>query len=320
MGVIVSKESIHEVIIIGSGPAGYTAAIYLKRGGYNPLVIQGLQPGGQLTQTHEVENFPGFQSILGSELMLRMEEHAKSLGVDMIFDFVKSVDFTQSFRILYGETSVYKAKAVIIATGSTAKYLGVKGEDDFLGFGVSACATCDGFFFKNKTVAVVGGGNTAVEDSIYLSAIAKKVYLIHRRNQLRGDKILQDKLFSLPNIEIIWDSEIREVLGEQNPIKALRSLIIENNKTLTKDQLLIDGLFIAIGHTPNTGFLEGYLDTDSADYLITNNTKVLRSGNIIEGIFAAGDVQDSIYRQAITSAGSGCIAAIQAQHFLRMHK
>lgn len=310
-----TKNHIEDLIIIGSGPAGYTASIYAKRAGLNPIIIQGMQPGGQLTQTSDVENFPGFKSIQGPKLMMNMEDQARELGVEIIFDYIKSVDFSKKPYILNGETKSYTTKSVIISTGSTARYLGVKGEEEFKGFGVSACATCDGFFFKNQTVAIVGGGNTAVEDTIYMSNLAKKVYLIHRRDTFKADRILQNKLFTLPNVEIIYHSEVEEVLGGGNP-KALTGLNIKNNKTGELNTLQIDGLFVAIGHTPNTGFLDGALDIDEDNYLVTNNTHALKNGIHLEGIYAAGDVQDKIYKQAITSAGSGCIAALNVQHYL----
>lgn len=313
------NNHIKDLIIIGSGPAGYTAGIYAKRAGLNPIIIQGMQPGGQLTQTTEVDNFPGFKSILGAELMMNMEDQARELGVEIIFDVIKSVDFSKKPYVLHGETQSYITKSVIISTGSTARYLGIKGEEKFKGFGVSACATCDGFFFKNQTVAIVGGGNVAVGDAIYLSAIAKKVYVIHRKDSFRAEKMLQNKLFSLPNVEIIWNSEVEEALGNDlgsENLKALTGIIIKNNKNGEKSNLQINGLFIAIGHTPNTGFLGNSLDIDADNYLITNNTQTLKNGVPVKGIYAAGDVQDKIYKQAITSAGSGCIAALNVQHYL----
>ncbi|MDR0483770.1 MAG: thioredoxin-disulfide reductase [Alphaproteobacteria bacterium] len=308
--------NIKDIIIIGSGPAGYTAGIYAKRSGLNPIIIQGMEPGGQLTQTTEIENFPGFKSIGGVDLMQNMENQARDLGVEIIFDTIKSVDFSKKPYTLNGEVSSYTTNSVIIATGSSAKYLGVQGEQEFKGFGVSACATCDGFFFKNQVVAVVGGGNTALADVLYLSNLAKKVYLIHRRNSLRGEEIMQKRIFSLANVEILWDSEVIEVLGAKNPSPAVNSLLIKNNKTSQTSTLNVDGLFVAIGHTPNTKFLGTSLDTDEDGYLITNNTKALKNGTHLEGIYAAGDVQDKIYRQAITSAGSGCIAALNAHEYL----
>ncbi len=309
------NNEIKDIIIIGSGPAGYTASIYAKRAGFNPVIIQGLQPGGQLTQTTEIENFPGFKSITGIELMTNMENQARDLGVEIIFDVIKSVDFSKKPYTLNGESQSYLTKSVIICTGSSAKYLGVKGEDTFKGFGVSACATCDGFFFKNQDVAIVGGGNTALGDALYLSSIAKKVYLIHRKNSFKGDKILQNKVLDLPNIEIIYNSEIEEILGNETN-KTLSSLIIKNNKTMEKTTLKVDGLFIAIGHTPNTKFLGDAIDIDEDNYIITNKTKVLKNGIHIEGIYSAGDVQEKVYKQAIISAGSGSIAALNAQEYL----
>ncbi|MCL2566626.1 MAG: thioredoxin-disulfide reductase [Alphaproteobacteria bacterium] len=304
---------IKDLIIIGSGPAGYTAGIYAARAGLQAAIIQGLEIGGQLTQTTEVENYPGYKSILGATLMQNMEEQARDLGVNMVFDTIKSVDFSKSPYTLHGEAAIYTAKSIIIATGSSAKYLGIKGEQEFKGFGVSACATCDGFFFKNQVVAVVGGGNTALGDVIYLANIAKKVYLIHRRDNLRGEEIMQEKIFSQPNVEILWNTEVLEVLGEN---KAVKSLAVINNKTQEKAKLNVDGLFVAIGHTPNTKFLGDSLDIDEDNYLITNNTRAQKNGVHIEGIYAAGDVQDKIYRQAITSAASGCIAALNVHEYL----
>lgn len=310
------SNNIKDLIIIGSGPAGYTAAIYAQRAGLNTIIIQGMQPGGQLTETTEVENFPGFKSILGPELMMNMEEQARDLGVEIVFDFIKSVDFSKKPYVLNGESKSYIAKSVIISTGSTAKYLGVKGEEEFKGFGVSACATCDGFFFKNQTVAIIGGGNVAVGDAIYLSSLAKKVYVIHRRDSFRAEKVLQNKLFNLPNVEVIWHSEVEEILGTSNHQKTVTGIIVKNNKTGDKKTLDTNGIFIAIGHTPNTKFLDDSIDIDNDGYITTNNTQCLKNGVPLEGIYAAGDVQDKIYKQAITSAGSGCIAALNAQHYL----
>ncbi|MDR2008847.1 MAG: thioredoxin-disulfide reductase [Alphaproteobacteria bacterium] len=304
---------VKDLIIIGSGPAGYTAGIYAARAGLKTTIIQGIEPGGQLTQTTEVENYPGFKSILGAELMQNMEEQAKSLGVEIVFDTVKSVDFARQPYTLQGESKTYTAKSVIVATGSSAKYLGVEGEAEFKGFGVSACATCDGFFFKNQVVAVVGGGNTALGDVIYLANMAKKVYLIHRRDSLRGEEILQEKIFLLPNVEILWNTEVQEVLGNN---KVMNGLSVINNKTQEKSKLDVDGLFIAIGHTPNIKFLGDSLDIDADNYLITNNTQALKNGMPVAGVYAAGDVQDKIYRQAITSAASGCIAALNVHEYL----
>jgi thioredoxin reductase (NADPH) len=312
---------VRNIIVIGSGPAGYTAALYAQRSGLNPLLITGMEIGGQLMQTTGVENFPGFVSIQGHELMSNMESQIKHLGTEIIIDHITSVEKTNNVFKIQGESTSYLAKTVVVATGSSAKWLGVKGEDTFKGFGVSSCATCDGFFFKNQVVAVIGGGNTAIEEAIYLAAIASKVYLIHRRDTLRGEHIMQTKLFNTKNIVPIWDTVIEEIQGDTEN-KAVNQLSLKNLKTNNISSLAVDGVFVAIGHTPNTTFLQNKVDVDESGYIITkdNGCAVLYKGNVIGGLFAAGDVKDSVYRQAITSAGSGCMAAIDAQHYILMNE
>lgn len=312
---------VRNIIVIGSGPAGYTAALYAQRSGLNPLLITGMEIGGQLMQTTGVENFPGFISIQGHELMSNMESQIKHLGAEIIIDHITSVEKVNNVFKIQGESKEYLAKTVVIATGSSAKWLGVKGEDTFKGFGVSSCATCDGFFFKNQVVAVIGGGNTAIEEAIYLAGIASTVYLIHRRDTLRGEHIMQTKLFNTKNIIPIWDTVLEEIQGDTEN-KAVNTISLKNLKTNNISSLAVDGVFIAIGHNPNTAFLQNKVDVDESGYIITkdNGCAVLYKGNIIGGLFAAGDVKDSVYRQAITSAGSGCMAAIDAQHYILMNE
>ena len=301
---------IYDVIVLGSGPAGCTAALYSVRAGLTCLIIEGPVPGGQLTTTTEVVNYPGFeQPIQGPWLIEEMKKQAIYHGAEVKNDWINKVDFSKSF-MLFSDNNTYLAKTVIICTGSKAKYLNIPSEEYYLGYGVSACATCDGFFFKNKDVAVIGGGNTAVEECLYLSKICKSVTLIHRRDSLRAEKTLQKELFKKTNISFKWNSELIEVLGDKNP-KSVHSIIINNNQTNIKETLNIDGVFIAIGHVPQTDLFKNILNLDSHDYIITNNTKTN-----IPGIFAAGDVQDPVYRQAVTAAGTGCIAALEAQSFL----
>ena len=301
-----------KVLIIGSGPAGYTAGIYIARAGLKPILVSGQQSGGQLTLTTEVENFPGFPTpILGGDLMNNMRQQALNVGVEIIDDVINEVDFSQSPFICNSENyNLYSADAVIICTGASAKWLGLPSEKKYLGFGVSACATCDGYFYKNKDVAVVGGGNTAVEEAIYLTSFARSVTLIHRRDMLRADKSLQEKLFKNRKITIEWDSIIEEITGDEQPLN-MTGLKIKNIKTDSKKTLNVDGLFIAIGHTPNTSLFKGQIDLDKDGYIITHN-----NSTNIKGIFAAGDVQDPQYRQAIVAAGSGCKAALEVEKYL----
>ena len=302
-------------LIIGSGPAGYTAAIYAARANLEPTLITGLEVGGQLTTTTEVENWPGdYQDLQGPDLMIRMKKHAEKYNVKIINDHIKKVDFSQSPLLLEGERDSYAAKSLIIATGASAKYLGIESEKNFLGKGVSACATCDGFFYKDKKVMVVGGGNTAAEEALYLSRICSKVYLIHRRDELRAEKILQDRIFDEEKngkIEVLWDSQLSEVLGNDMGVTGIK---IDTKGNISEKSVM--GVFIAIGHKPNTDIFDGQLDMDNG-YIIINsglNGSVTRSS--IDGVFAAGDVSDQIYRQAVTSAGFGCMAALDAEKYL----
>lgn len=304
-----------KLLIIGSGPAGLTAAIYAARAALEPILIHGMQPGGQLTITTDVENYPGFaETIQGPWLMQQMEKQAEKVGARLIHDYVEKVEFDNSpFKAYTSSGAIYESDTMIIATGAEAKWLGLKSEQEFQGFGVSGCATCDGFFFKNKDVAVIGGGNSAVEEALYLTNHAKNVYLIHRRDELRAERILQERLFSNDKISVIWDSELLEVVGTQKP-KSVTSIKLKNTKSGQITDLLCEGVFIAIGHRPNTDLFKNILTMDDEGYIITaaNSTKTN-----IPGVFAAGDVQDKIYRQAVTAAGTGCIAALEADKFLR---
>lgn len=297
-----------DVLVIGSGPAGYTAAIYAIRAGYKVKLITGNQDGGQLTITSFIENYPGFsEKITGPELMMRMKQQAEHLGVQIEYDMIESVDFSSKPFICNGESgSIYESRSVIIATGANAKWLGLESEDRYKNKGVSACATCDGFFFKNKVVAVIGGGNAAVEEAIYLTNFAEKVFLIHRRDSLRAEKIMQDRLRGNPKIEVIWNSRVAEILGDE---KRVTGVLLENDGKLQKIDL--DGVFVAIGHSPATEIFKEKLDLDENGYIIVDGTKTS-----VKGVFAAGDVCDPIYRQAIVSAGQGCKAAIDADKFL----
>lgn len=306
-----------KALILGSGPAGCTAAIYAARANLEPILVAGLQPGGQLTITTDVENFPGFaQAVQGPWLMEQMQAQAEHVGARFMYDLITSVDLSKRpFTAIGDSGDTYTADTLIISTGATARWLGIESEQTFQGFGVSACATCDGFFFRGKEVAVVGGGNSAVEEAIYLAGIASKVTLIHRRDSLRAEKIAQDRLFALPNVNVIWDSGVDEILGEQNP-PSVTGLRLKNTKTGALSELKIDGLFIAIGHTPNTDLFKGQVTLDDEGYIIT---KPGTTQTNIPGVFAAGDVQDKIYRQAVTAAGTGCMSALEAERFLTHH-
>ncbi len=307
------SETTHKkLIIIGSGPAGYTAAIYASRANLNPLLISGFQKGGQLTTTTEIDNFPGFPNgIDGSELMIEMEKQAKRFETDIIEEEVTEADLSQRPFKIKTYSGNFTCDALIISTGATARYLGLESETKFKGRGVSACATCDGFFFKGKDVAVIGGGDTAVEEAVFLTNFCNKVYLLHRRDELRASKAMQKRAFDNPKIEILWNTEIDEILGgDTGPLDDLRVI---NNKTGEKRNIGVKGVFIAIGHTPNTQIFKGQLDTDDEGYLIT---KPKSTNTNIEGVFACGDVMDSKYRQAITAAGTGCMAAIDAERWL----
>ena len=302
-----------KLIILGSGPAGYTAAVYAARANLGPMLITGLSKGGQLMTTTDVDNWPGdHDGLQGPDLMERMEKHALKYNVDITFDHINEVNFKDRPLILKGDSGEYSADAVIISTGASAMYLGLDSEKEYLGKGVSACATCDGFFYKEKKVCVIGGGNTAVEEALYLSNIASSVTLVHRRDALRAEKMLQDKLFQKDNIEIIWDSELAEVKGDD---MGVTSAVIRNKKDNSETDMSFDGIFIAIGHKPNTDIFTSQLEMDEG-YIIVKNDSGYATQSNVPGVFAAGDVTDKIYRQAITSAGSGCMAALDAEKFI----
>ena len=302
-----------KLIILGSGPAGYTAAVYAARANLKPTLITGLSKGGQLMTTTDVDNWPGdHDGLQGPALMDRMEKHALKYNVDIIFDHINEVNFKNRPLVLKGDSGEYSADAVIISTGASAMYLGLSSEKEYLGKGVSACATCDGFFYKEKKVCVIGGGNTAVEEALYLSNIASSVTLVHRRDALRAEKILQDKLFQKENIEVIWDSELAEVKGDD---MGVTSAVIRNKKDNSEKDMSFDGIFIAIGHKPNTDIFTSQLEMDEG-YIIVKNDSGYATQSNVPGVFAAGDVTDKIYRQAITSAGSGCMAALDAEKFI----
>jgi thioredoxin reductase (NADPH) len=303
-----------KVLIFGSGPAGLTAAIYAARAGLEPLLVHGLQPGGQMTITTDVENYPGFADVIqGPWLMEQMTEQAAHVGTRMIADLVTGIDLTRRpFRATGDSGDTYFGDVVIVATGAQAKWLGLESETKFQGFGVSACATCDGFFFRGKEVAVIGGGNTAVEEALYLTNHASKVTLIHRRDEFRAEKILQERLFKNPKVQVLWDTVLDEVLGDTDPL-GVTGIHTRNVKTGKTAELALDGVFIAIGHRPNTEIFKGVLDMDAEGYLITAADSTATN---IAGVFAAGDVQDKIYRQAVTAAGTGCMAALEAEKFI----
>ena len=303
-----------KVLIIGSGPAGYTAAVYAARAMLNPILVHGMEPGGQLTTTTDVENYPGFAKVIqGPWLMDQMKDQAKAVGTEMIEDHISSVNFkSKPFEAIGESGKKYTADSIIISTGAQARWLNLESEKKFRGFGVSACATCDGFFFKEKYVAVVGGGNAAVEEAMFLTKFASKVKLIHRRDKLRAEKMLQKKLMDNKKIEIIWDSVVEEIVGDENP-KNVKCLKIKNVKNNNISDLKIDGLFIAIGHDPATQLFKDQLKMDKEGYLITKPDSTETN---VPGIFAAGDVKDKIFRQAVTAAGMGCMAALEAEKYL----
>ena len=303
-----------KVLIIGSGPAGYTAAVYAARAMLNPILVYGIEPGGQMTTTTDVENYPGFADVVqGPWLMEQMKEQAKAVGTEMIEDHIASVNLkSKPFEATGDSGQKYTADSIIISTGAQARWLNLKSEQELRGFGVSACATCDGFFFKDKTVAVVGGGNAAVEEAIFLTKFSSKVKLIHRRDALRAEKMLQSKLMANKKIEIIWDSIVEEVIGDKDP-KNVTGLKIKNVKTNKVEELKIDGLFIAIGHDPATKLFKDQLEMDKEGYLITKPDSTATN---VPGVFAAGDVKDKIFRQAVTAAGMGCMSALEAEKFL----
>lgn len=301
----------HSCLIIGSGPAGYTAAIYASRANLKPVLYQGIQPGGQLTITTEVENYPGYpDGIQGPEMMIHFEKQATRMGADIRYGIATAVDFSgRPLKVQIDEEKWIAADSVIISTGASAKWLGLESEQRLNGFGVSACAVCDGFFFKGKEVAIVGAGDTAAEEALYLSKICSQVHMIVRRGEMRASKIMQERVLNAPNIRIYWNSETDEVLGQQK-VEAVR---IHNNQTGEKTEIPVSAFFVAIGHQPNSGIFNGWIDMDEAGYI---KTIPGTSKTNVEGVFAAGDVQDKIYRQAVTAAGSGCMAALDAERYL----
>lgn len=299
------------LLIIGSGPAGYTAAIYASRANLKPVLYQGIQPGGQLTITTDVENYPGFpEGIQGPELMVHFEKQAQRMGADIRYGLATKVDFSiQPFKVQIDEEKWMEANAVIISTGASAKWLGLESEQRLNGYGVSACAVCDGFFFRGKEVAIVGAGDTAAEEALYLSKLCTKVHMFVRRSEMRASRIMQERVANTPNIKTYWNTETDEILGE----KAVEAVRIRNNKTGEKKEIPVKGFFVAIGHTPNSEIFKGFIDMDEAGYI---QTIPGTSKTNLEGVFAAGDVQDKIYRQAVTAAGSGCMAALDAERYL----
>lgn len=307
----------HRLIVLGSGPAGYTAALYASRANLTPVLITGVEVGGQLTTTTDVDNWPGdHDGLQGPELMLRMSDHVEKFGTTVVNDHINRVDFSERPLMLHGDAADYACDALIIATGASAKYLGLPSEEEYKGRGVSACATCDGFFFRGREVAVIGGGNTAVEEALYLSNIASCVHLVHRRDALRAEKILQDRLFERAeqgSVDIIWDHTLAEVVGDEQGVNG--AVLASVNGSARRD-LAVDGIFIAIGHVPNTGIFEGQLAMNEGYIRIESGTEGNATATSVPGVFAAGDVADHVYRQAVTSAGFGCMAALDAEKYL----
>ncbi len=308
-----SKTRHTKALIVGSGPAGYTAAVYASRAMLDPILVQGLEPGGQLTTTTEVENWPGDTEVQGPELMVRMEAHARAVGTEIIGDIINKLDLDRHPFVAHGDSgTTYTADAVILATGARAKWLGLPSEDAFKGFGVSACATCDGFFYRGKEIVVIGGGNTAVEEALFLTNFASKVTLIHRRDELRAEKILQDRLFKHPKIQPLWFHQLDEVLGDDMP-KGVTGVRVKNVKTGEMTEIPCAGVFVAIGHAPSNELVKDVLETHMGGYVVTQPDSTATS---IPGVFAAGDLTDHKYRQAVTSAGMGCMAALEAERWL----
>ncbi|HEX6332883.1 MAG TPA: thioredoxin-disulfide reductase [Flavisolibacter sp.] len=299
------------LLIIGSGPAGYTAAIYASRANLKPVLYQGIQPGGQLTITTDVENYPGFpDGIQGPELMVHFEKQAHRMGTDIRYGLATKVDFSaQPYKVWIDDEKLVEADAVIISTGASAKWLGIESEQRLNGYGVSACAVCDGFFFRGKEVAIVGAGDTAAEEALYLSKLCTTVHMLVRRDEMRASKVMQDRVMNTPNIRIYWNTETDEILGE----KTVEAVRVRNNETGATQEIPVKGFFVAIGHTPNSEIFKGFLDMDEAGYI---RTVPGTSKTNVEGVFASGDVQDKIYRQAVTAAGSGCMAALDAERYL----
>ncbi|MBI1273257.1 MAG: thioredoxin-disulfide reductase [Alphaproteobacteria bacterium] len=310
-----SKTHRTKLLIIGAGPAGYTAAIYAARASLSPILVQGMQPGGQMTITTDVENFPGFADIIqGPWLMEQMAEQAKKVGTEMLFDVISEVDFGKRPFICKAESGdVFEAEMIVIATGAQARWLGLESEKAFQGFGVSGCATCDGFFFKGKEVAVVGGGNSALEEALYLTHHASKVTIIHRRDSFRGEKILHERVAKNPKIEVVWNSTVEDVIGETAPNKSVTGVKIKNVNDGKVSTIPVHGVFVAIGHDPATALFKGTLDLDGQGYILTKPDSTATS---IPGVFAAGDVKDKVFRQAVTAAGMGCMAALEAEKWL----
>jgi len=306
----ITAEKVH-ILIIGSGPAGYTAAIYAARANMKPVLYQGIQPGGQLTITTEVENYPGYPNgVQGPDMMIDFEKQATRMGADIRYGIATKVDFSnQPYKVWIDDEKLIEADAIIISTGASAKWLGLESEQRLNGYGVSACAVCDGFFFKGKEVAIVGAGDTAAEEALYLSKLCTTVHMIVRRNQMRASKIMQERVLNAPNIKVYWNSETEEILGD----KKVEGVIIKNNKTNAKQTIPISGFFVAIGHQPNSEIFKPWIEMDEAGYIITTPGTTKTN---IEGVFAAGDVQDKNYRQAVTAAGSGCMAALDAERYL----
>jgi len=313
-----AKTTHAKVIIIGSGPAGYTAAIYAARAMLEPILIQGIQPGGQLTITTDVENYPGFADVIqGPWLMEQMQAQATHVGTRIVTDHVSKVELAQRpFRLTCDSGDIYLADALIVATGAQARWLDLPSEQKFKGYGVSACATCDGFFYRNKEVVVIGGGNTAVEEALFMTNFASKVTVVHRRDAFRAEKILQDRLFKHPKIEVVWDRVLDDVVGGDNPLK-VSGVRLKNIKTGAVSERRVDGVFIAIGHSPASELFTGQLQMKSSGYIVTAGHSTATS---VAGVFAAGDVTDDIYRQAVTAAGQGCMAALEAEKFLAAHE